>query len=149
MSTFSVPLNTSASDRTTRSVGYVMSAQYNTLTFADTTAKLLFSIPKPHLITSILVDVLVAFNSSGTDLLSFGTTASPTLFGSGVDVSTVGRKSVATAGATPAQLTAWLDTTNDGGVVSINGLFTQSVADATTGSARITIEYCCPVVLSD
>lgn len=149
MSTFSVPLNMTSYDRTTSATGFVMATQYNTLTFANTTAKLLFSIPKPYIITSILVDVLVAFNSSGTDLLSFGSTATPTLLGSALDVSTTGRKSVSTAGANVTQLGAWLETTDDGSVLTINGLYTQSVADATTGSARVFIEYACPKTLND
>lgn len=148
MSTFSVPLNMTAYDRTTNATGYVMAVQYNTLTFADTTAKLLFSIPKPFFITSIIADVLVLFNSSGTDLLSFGTLATPTLLGSALDVSTTGRKSVSTAGATVGQLTQWLDVTDDGSVISIYGLFAQTVADATTGSARVMIEYACPKILN-
>lgn len=145
MSTFGSPLN--SGDVAQNAVGFTTLVQYNTITFANTTAKFLFNIPKPYLALDIYIDVLTVFNSSGTDLVSIGSVATPTLFASGIDVSTLGRK-IVSASATNAQFLAWLDTTDDGTVLLLNGLYAQTVADATTGLARITLEYTVPKILN-
>lgn len=148
MSTFTAPLNMRDPDRT--AVGYVTATQWNTLTFNNAgVAKVVFTIPKPYSIESFFVDVLTAFNSSGTDLVSAGIQGgSATAFFSGMDVSTIGRK-LGSANVTAPQLTAWQSATDATGTETITMTFTQSVADATTGNARVGIVYACPQQLSD
>jgi len=143
MSTFSSPLN--SGDVAQNAVGYVLMTQASTLTFADTAAKALFNIPKPYQIVDVYIDVTTVFNSSGTDLVTIGFAGTQNAFATAIDVASTGRKR-GSAGA--AQLANFLNTTDDGTVLAVTGLFTQSVADATTGAANIVIVYSVPKTLA-
>lgn len=106
-------------------------ARTNTVTFADTTAKTLFTLPARARILDIKVDVDTAFDSSGTDQLSVGKSGTNNHFVSALDVSSTGRK-------TPTL-------TNLGTVgaadIAVVGIYAQSVADATAGQATVTVLY--------
>lgn len=119
-------------------LGWVQTVQYNTIIFSEVTSKLLFTIPTPYLILDILVDVNTVFNSSGTDLLDIGITGTAGHFMASQSLAVVGRFPLAAA-----KLVNLLNA-NYAGDVGIYGLYTPSVADQTTGSVRISIEYATP-----
>lgn len=111
-------------------------SQSATITNADTAVKNLFILPAGAQVISIYIDVITAFNSSGTDLLSVGKTGSNTFFVNGQDVSTTGHL-VGTL--VPGNLATIF---NVGTVdVQVVGIYVQSVGDSTTGSARVTCVY--------
>lgn len=117
--------------------GHAVISQSALLTFADTTAKDLFVIPANSQILEIYVDVLTVFNSSGTDLVDIGVSGTSDLFADALDVSTAGRK---LGSSDVSQLLNYDDT--GATQITVQGIYAQSVADATTGNARVTILYC-------
>jgi hypothetical protein len=66
-----------------------------TVNYTDTAGKVVFTLPTGAIPLLCIVQVKTAFNDSGTDTLSIGTSASNTLYASGVNVSTTGGKLVA------------------------------------------------------
>ncbi len=116
--------------------GKVVLSQTNTITFADTTAKNLFVLPANAQIVEVYVDVSTAFNSSGTDLITVGTAADPDAYVDDANGATTGRK-LGSADATALANMATVGTAD----ALIQAVFTQSVADANAGAARITVVY--------
>lgn len=104
----------------------------NTVAYTDTTVKTLGMLPRGAQIIQVFVDVTTAFNSSGTDLLSVGKSGTNNHFINALDVSTTGRKSP-TLTNVPGTIGA-----SD---IAVVGIYAQSVADASTGSATVTIQY--------
>lgn len=143
MTTFNGPLR--VGDKAQDAVGHVRLSQTAFVTFANTTAKVLFRIPKPYRISDIFIDVTTAFNSSGTDLLDIGKLGNANFYSDDVDISSTGRKS----GVQTAKLANLVDTTDDNSVEVITATFAQSVADASAGYAVVTIEYSSIKQLSD
>lgn len=110
--------------------------QSATLAYTDTTAKNLFIIPAGSRITAIKIDVVTAFNSSGTDLVDVGTTADGAFYVNDADVSSTVH---ATATLVAANLASVINVgTSD---VQVTATYAQSVADASAGAATISIEY--------
>jgi hypothetical protein len=126
--------------------GWVTVEQHATLAYTDTVAKNLFLLPQPYQIIEIYTDVTTLFNSSGTDLVTIGIVGTANKFATALDVSTAGRKLASASGTT--QLTNFKNLTAVGDPVQIIGTYTQSVADATTGAANITIVYSVPILLN-
>ena len=121
---------------TIRNTGATVVSQTNTLTFANTTAKNMFVLPAGAQILSIIIDIGAVFNSSGTDLIDIGTTADGAYYVNDAVASATGHF-VATL--VPANIAGVL---NVGTVdVQITATYVQSVADATTGSASVTVNY--------
>jgi len=121
----------------TANVGKTVLFQTNTIAYTDTTAKPLFYLPANAKIIDVYVDVTTAFNSSGTDLLTVGTAADPDAFVDDADVSTTGRKLGSANAIALANQATGVGTAD----IAIQGVFTQSVADASAGAARVTVLY--------
>lgn len=104
----------------------------NTVAYTDTTAKTLGYLPRGAVPVQIFVDVATAFNSSGTDQLSVGKSGTTNHFISALDVSSTGRKS-----PTLTNVAASIGTSD----IAVVGIYAQGVADASAGSATVTILY--------
>lgn len=112
-------------------VGGVLRALTSTIANSDTAAKTLFVLPADAILIDIHVDVTTAFNSSGTDLLSIGKSGTNSFFKSNLDVSSLGQT-----------VTGWSALGAIGtSALSIVAIYAQSVADSSTGAARITFRY--------
>lgn len=135
--TFSGPIKTgTVREGASANTGFVVASQTNTMAFGDTTAKNLFILPAYSQILSIHIDVTTVFNSSGTDLMDIGVTGTANLYWNDAVVSALGR--VLTSSGTPA-FSEWASV--GASDVQVTATFIQSVADATTGAARITVVY--------
>jgi len=82
-------------------------------------------------IVRVFIQVLIAFNSSGTDLIRIGYTGTTNAFATDTDVSTTGIKSP-TLGASAGYQT---------GAHQVYAYYTAGVADQTLGKAVVNIEY--------
>ena len=94
------------------------------------------NLPFNSRITAITVDTLTAFNAAGTEQVSVGTAATPTLYASGVDVKTAAGRQSPTF--TAAQLAAMADTLQ---VAPVEIRVTSSSGNPSAGLVRVTIEY--------
>lgn len=117
--------------------GNAVVAQSALLNYTNTTAKNLFVIPANSQVLDVYVDVLTAFNSTGTDLVDIGVAGTSDLFADALDVSSAGRK---LGSSDVSQLLNYDDTGT--AQITVQGLYVQSVADASAGNARVTIVYC-------
>jgi hypothetical protein len=109
------------------------------MTYADTTARELFVLPKNAVIVGIYVIGATASNAATTGTLSIGSSATATEYMSGFDVKTAadgvgynpaGGKAVGSAMATPL--------TTD---VHVYGIYAETGAGASAGAWTIKIEY--------
>lgn len=107
---------------------------YTTLTFADAAvAKTVGTLRAGAIIVGITVDVKIVFNSSGTDLLDIGTSASAAAYKDDLSVAALGQTVTGwTIGTLFSQVTS--DTV-------VTATYAQSVADATTGSLVVAVFY--------
>jgi hypothetical protein len=119
-----------------RNCGVNVVSQSATVTFADTTAKNLFILPAGAQVLSIFVDVLTVFNSSGTEVLDIGKTGTANFFVDDQTLTALGHFNCTFVAANVA--TIFNVGTTD---IQVTATFVQSVADATTGSARVTFLY--------
>lgn len=111
--------------------GGVVRALTNTVTFANTTAKTLFTLPANAIVVGITVDVTTAFNSSGTDLLDVGKSGTANHFRDDLNVAAAGQTT-----------TGWSNLGSVGSSpVIVTATYAQSVADAAAGAARVTFHY--------
>jgi len=94
-------------------------------------ARNLFTLPKNAHVLFFLVNVTMAFNGSGTDLLDLGKVGSAEYFAADVDLSSVGQAFVIQSG---------LGDIGSSPVV-VNGTYADQNSDATTGVAQITCVY--------
>lgn len=97
-----------------------------TVKFTSTAGEVVFTLPTGAIPLLCIVQVDTAFNDSGTDTLSIGTTGNNTLYASGVNVGSTGGKLVALS--------------NNDVVTKKTGIFvkyTGENSDATAGSAEI------------
>lgn len=117
--------------------GGALVTQSALITNANTTAKNLFIIPANSQIIEFYVDVLTAFNSSGTDLLDIGVSGSAQLFADDLVVSAAGR---VLGSSKSTKLLNYDDIGTS--QITVQGLYKQSVADSNAGNARITVVYC-------
>lgn len=119
-----------------RNCGVNVVSQSNTITFGDTTAKNLFILPAGAQVIAVYVDVTTAFNSSGTEVVDIGKTGTANFF---VDDQTLTATGHFVCTLVPGNLATIVNVgTSD---VQVTATFVQSVADATTGAARITFVY--------
>jgi hypothetical protein len=114
-------------------MGGSLAVKHAQVTFADTTAKNLFKLPKGAVIVAWIVNVVTAFNSSGTDLLDIGVSGTAARFANDIDVSSAGQK---LTGFVAAELFTPL--TED---TQVTAIFVQSVADAAAGDADVACLY--------
>lgn len=119
-----------------RNCGVNVVSQSATVTFANTTATNLFIIPAGAQILAIYVTVLTVFNSSGTEVLDIGKTGSAAFYVDDQTLTALGHFT-----CTPVAANAALVYNVGATDIQITATFVQSVADATTGSARVTFLY--------
>jgi hypothetical protein len=140
MTTYTAPLNvrgiidpSDSSPDTT--VGQVTSSQTATVTFEDTTATTLFTLPENSQILEFTVDVTTAFDAGTTNVVDVGTAADPDAYVDNADVSSAGR---ILGSATATVLPNYAASTSR---VEVQALYTPSGTAATAGAASVTVEY--------
>jgi hypothetical protein len=106
-------------------------ARTNTVAYTDTTAKVLFTLPRDARILNVIIDVDVAFNDTGTDQLSVGKSGTNSHFVSALDVSSTGRKS-------PTLTNTGTVGTAD---IPVVGIYAGQNGNASTGQATVTVSY--------
>jgi len=117
--------------------GHVILSQSKLISFSDAgSAVNVCVLPAKSQILEIYVDVYTAFNSSGTDLLDIGVSGTANLFADNLDLSSAARL----RGSSDVSQLANYDDIGDA-QITVQALYTQSVADAAAGSARITVVY--------
>jgi len=98
-----------------------------TVSYTDTSAKTLFTIPAGADIIGIIVDVTTAFNDSGTDLLDIGTSSDGDYFKNDLDVSSVGQT-----------MTGWSHLGDVGSSdITVTATYTGQNGDASAGQATV------------
>lgn len=112
--------------------GGAEAVKYASVTFTDTTAKSLFTLPKGAVITGWTVNVTTAFNGSGTDLLDIGTTDADA-FANDLDLSATGQ--IVTGFIPAAMFTALTEDT------VVTATYTDSAEDADAGAAVVCVRY--------
>ena len=113
-------------------------ATYNTLTYANTTNKTMAIIPANANLLDVTLIVATLFNSSGTDVIKCGfTSGTPTEYANSQDAATAG------VFRTGASATMPYASIGDVGAadITVYCIFAQSVADATTGAAKLIITW--------
>lgn len=109
---------------------YISRFMGNTLTYNDTTAKTLFTLPAGSRLTRLLFNVTTAFNGSGTDTVNVGDGTTQNRFAAAVDVSSAGSSAVASADS--GQLSA---------ETAVKAIFVDQNSDASAGTVLIIAEY--------
>lgn len=104
-----------------------------TLTYTDTTAKDLFTLPSGAMLIGFTIHVSTAFDDSGSDLIDIGDGTTADRFVAGHDASSGGISLVASADE--AALSA--------GTV-VKGVYAGGNTDASAGAATITALYIVP-----
>ena len=142
--TFSGPVKAGTISNTTgttvgtnmKNVGQVVMGQSASFDYGDTSAtSTSIIIPANSQIVSIDVNVQVAFNGSGTDLIDIGVVGNPDLYIDGLSVAAIGK----IAQATTALCANWKDIgTSD---VRIQLQVTDGGGDASAGTATFTVNY--------
>lgn len=113
--------------------GFRVRAATGRISYKDTAAKKLFSLPKGAILLRISVHVTTAFNDTGTDLLDIGTGADNAFY--------VNDHSVATAGLAAATLLNGGVQTIVGPVRDVFGKYIGQNGNSTLGSATVIAEY--------
>ena len=142
--TFSGPIKAGTIQNTTgttvgsdmKNVGQVVMGQSASFDFEDTSATSTdIIIPANSQIVDIDVNVQVAFNGSGTDLIDIGVVGNPDLYIDGLSVAAIGK----IAPAATALCANWKDIgTSD---VRIQLQVTDGGGDASAGTATFTVSY--------
>lgn len=102
-----------------------------TVTYKDTAAKNLFTLPANAEVLFFIVDVKTAFNDSGTDLLDIGKQGSAEFFAKDIDVGT----------ATQVFVTQYELGDIGDRVLEVQATYAGGSADATAGSAEVICVY--------
>lgn len=117
--------------------GGAVVAQSNTIAFGDDGSAVdICVIPPKSQIIEIYVDVLTAFDGSGTDVLDIGVSGTANQFADNLDLSSAGR----VLGSSDASQLANYDDIGDS-QITIQATYTDANSDAAAGSARITVVY--------
>ena len=142
--TFSGPIKAGTIQNTTgttvgsdmKNVGQVVMGQSASFDFDDTSATSTdIIIPANSQIVDIDVNVQVAFNGSGTDLIDIGVVGNPDLYIDGLSVAAIGK----IAPAATALCANWKDIgTSD---VRIQLQVTDGGGDASAGTATFTVSF--------
>lgn len=128
-------LNSATGDKA--AFGSAAVSQSATVAFSDAgTAVNIAVIPAKSQILEIYVDVITAFNSSGTDLLDLGVSGTANLFADNLDLSAQAR---VLGTSDVSQITNYVNT--GASQITLQATYSQSVADASAGSARVTVLY--------
>lgn len=136
--TFSGPIRAgTVREGASANVGKVVLSQSGTIAYTNAaTAVAIATLPANSQIIEIYVDVTTAFNSSGTDLLDLGDGTTANLYADNLDLSSVARLR-ATSDVSQIDDIANIGTTDK----TVYATYSQSVADASTGAAKITVVY--------
>jgi hypothetical protein len=97
------------------------------------------SLPLYAIPLRVLVDVKVAFNSDGTDLLNIGYSTDDDAYVVGADLSTTGPKGPYQFGSAGAGF--WLGRVEETSARSLTATYTNGGSEPTTGEALVMIEY--------
>ena len=119
-----------------KNVGQVVMGQSASFDFEDTSATSTdIIIPANSQIVDIDVNVQVAFNGSGTDLIDIGIVGNPDLYVDGLSIAAIGKIALGTT----ALCANWKDIgTSD---VRIQIQTTDGGGDASAGTATFTVSY--------
>lgn len=120
-----------------QAMGYAVVSQSATVAYTNAgTAVDICVLPANSQIIEIYVDVYTAFNSSGTDLLDIGVSGEANRFADNLDLSAQARLRATSDVSQLAEL-------DDIGTsqITVQATYAQSVADASAGSARVTVLY--------
>ena len=119
-----------------KNVGQVVMGQSASFDFEDTSATSTdIIIPANSQIVDIDVNVQVAFNGAGTDLVDIGVVGNPDLYVDGLSVAAIGKIALGTT----ALCANWKDIgTSD---VRIQIQTTDGASDASAGTATFTVSY--------
>lgn len=118
-------------------LGYVAVAQSSLVGFADDGSAVdICVIPANSQIIEIYVDVLTAFDDTGSDLLDIGVSGTADLFAADLDLSSTGR----ILGSSDASQLANYDDIGTS-QITVQALYTGQNSDSTAGSARVTVLY--------
>ena len=136
--TFSGPVKAgTVREGSSANTGNVVLSQTATVAYTDAgTAVAIATIPANSQIIDLYVDVLTAFNGSGTDLLDLGDGSTANLYADNLDLATAAR----VRGSSDASQLAELDDvgTSD---VTVYATYTDAGGDSSAGSARVTVVY--------
>lgn len=120
-----------------KALGFATVAQSALVAFGDAGAAVdVCTVPAGSQIIEIYVDVLTAFNGGGSDLLDLGKAGAATHFADNLDLSSAARLRASTD---VSQLANFDDVGTD--QVTIQALYADAGADASAGSARVTVVY--------
>jgi hypothetical protein len=122
--------------------GGTVAVMIATVTYEDSTARTIFTLPEDAMVIDITVDVAQAFNDSGTDFLDVGIPGTGDYFIDGLDVDTEG---VHRYGATGFEPKGFI--TFSGGEMPITAQFLGQNGNADEGSAIIAFYYITGVTL--
>lgn len=114
-------------------LGGRVNVKFASVTFEDTTAKALFTLPQGAEIVDWQVNVTTAFNGSGTDLLDIGKAGDGDAFANDLNVATATQ--LKTGFVPSAMFTPLAEDT------TVTATFAQSVADADAGEAVVACFY--------
>ena len=112
-----------------------LSAITEVVTFANSSAVTIGTLPVNSQIVDVNIDVTTAFNAATTNTMTVGTSGSAAAYVASTSVGSAGRASVATTGV----YSAWADSGNS--EVTVTATYSQTGTAATAGSARVTVVY--------
>lgn len=119
------------------SLGFVPVVQSGTILYTEEgAAKDICVLPAKSEILDIYVDVITAFNGSGTNLLNLGKAGSDDEFAKDLDVSAAGR---VLASSDASQLANLVNIGDD--QVTLQAIYADQNSNASAGAARITVLY--------
>jgi hypothetical protein len=136
--TFSGPVKAgTVREGSSANTGNVVLSQTATVAYTDDgSAVAIATIPANSQIIDLYVDVLTAFDGSGTDLLDLGDGTTANLYADNLDLSSAAR----VRGSSDASQLAELDDVGSSDV-TIYATYTDAGGDASAGSARVTVVY--------
>lgn len=119
----------------TTSGGVMIQAQRQAVTWTDTTAVTLFTLPADAVPIDIKVDVPTGFTDSGTDLLDIGITGTGNYFVNDLDIAATGRK---------APTLTNLGVSVGSSPVDVTATYIPQNSNAAAGRAIVTVLYLVP-----
>jgi len=113
--------------------GGVLNARFGTVTYQDTTARALFTLPEGAMLVGWVTNVDEGFDDTGTDLLDLGDGTTADRFAADLDVSALGQ--IVNGYAADELFVALTEET------TVYGTFTGQNGNAAHGSATVCVLY--------
>lgn len=110
-----------------------VAVKYRSVTFANSTAVTLFTLPKGAVIVGWLVNITTAFNGTGADLLRIGRAGTANAYANDLDLASAVQL---VTGFSPAEMFVAL--TAD---TAIQATYVNVAADASAGAATVCVKY--------